>query len=89
MAVYIFIGKHGNRSFVPPLHSTLVIFLPPLLSSPGAKNAEKGEKESFVQAKTSVTRKNICVVIYQLGRKIEIFRDAGEKLVMTEIRVSN
>lgn len=58
-------------------------------SSPGAKNAEKGEKESFVQAKTSVTRKNICVVIYQLGRKIEIFRDAGEKLVMTEIRVSN
>lgn len=42
-----------------------------------------------VQAKTCVTRKNICVVIYQLGRKIEIFRDAGEKLVMTEIRVSN
>lgn len=38
---------------------------------------ERGEKESFVQAKTSVTRKNICVIIYQLERKIEIFRDAG------------
>lgn len=58
----------GTVRLSPPLHSTLVIFLPPLLSSPGAKNAEKGEKESFVQAKTSVTRKNICVVIYQLGR---------------------
>lgn len=73
----------------PPTLSALVIF--PRCPA-GVKNAEK---ESFVvQAKTSVTRKNICVLIYQLERKIEIFRDAGAaskrgEIVMTEIRVSN
>lgn len=41
------------------------------------ERVERERKESFVQAKTSVTRKNICVIIYQLERKIEIFRDAG------------
>lgn len=50
-----------------------------------------GGKESFVHRRTSVTRKNICVIIYYLERKIEIFRDTGaafREIVMTEIRVS-
>lgn len=77
----------------PPTLSALVIVAHVFPRCPaGVKNAEK---ESFVvQAKTSVTRKNICVLIYQLERKIEIFRDAGAppkrgEIVMTEIRVSN
>lgn len=47
--------------------------------------AMKGQKrgggvESFVRRRTSVTRKNICVIIYYLERKIEIFRRSGTAL---------
>lgn len=72
-SVRLFLDLYRRHHFVPPPFSLSSLFSRPLSAVLLVAAARGREGKSFVRGRTSVARKNICVIIYHLERKIEIF----------------